>query len=669
MTTAQSSSSESVSAEALRRVLQENIRILRSSDLFDIAYYEASYPDVARLGVDPIEHYVCYGSAEGRNPAPWFDSALYLEFYPHIAQKNINPFVHYVHSGKAAGYMAFAVGGKGFLLQQARSLTAKALEGSPEESTQEQDFFAALHVWTQLSMRFPTAIVRYKTEIEQCCKQALQVRFVYDASKPVTPHSEKSAVFTTQRTASFTSPLAVVLAQLTKLTAQPTPTKGGQSSAMLWQSLGRFLPKSEAAPLNVKPLAFFLSHAFLLGFYANLIRILPPESMDIIFTEGLFSTPQMQEEHMRKHGFTAHTAFTGLQKIQEYGAVVLDPYSFEMLPELAPFLAQHAHIKVIVLSHSMDAKVTVRARQHCLLVGCERQTRKLLGAQEEFYVRKEVLRSAPNVSNVLSSIAPQAKMEVGYTGPHHMDDYLPPTSDMKQALRKDIEQALGYQFETGKKVVAVFVDEISHKKQFICGINALAEHAHVILKVLSTEESYLRKLSPKVFVWKDIGLAPNTLRFGADVIMAGYRSGTFFSSCMLGLLVLPFYSRYEDARWGYGATQKLTRPYAHHMESWLRFLEPQKSLSAPALLTQYFLHKEKVFDILHTSKLVEALYDSAYGAWYANHISTVQQHIFGEYTLAGVGKQTAQYIMQFATEGTLGEHCAGVYFRPECVVK
>ena len=50
---------------------------VRDSGLFDEQWYRATYPDVERSGLDPIEHYLAIGAREGRNPGPLFDTAYY----------------------------------------------------------------------------------------------------------------------------------------------------------------------------------------------------------------------------------------------------------------------------------------------------------------------------------------------------------------------------------------------------------------------------------------------------------------------------------------------------------------------------------------------------------------------------------------------------------------
>lgn len=74
---------------------------LRRSHCFDINYYKAMYPDVAKAGVDPVLHYVYFGAKEGRNPAPWFNTSLYVADNPDVIAAGVNPFYHYIRYGHA----------------------------------------------------------------------------------------------------------------------------------------------------------------------------------------------------------------------------------------------------------------------------------------------------------------------------------------------------------------------------------------------------------------------------------------------------------------------------------------------------------------------------------------------------------------------------------------
>ncbi len=55
----------------------EAVAMIRDSGLFDEAWYVATYPDAAGSGLDPIEHYLTIGAAQGHNPNPLFDTGFY----------------------------------------------------------------------------------------------------------------------------------------------------------------------------------------------------------------------------------------------------------------------------------------------------------------------------------------------------------------------------------------------------------------------------------------------------------------------------------------------------------------------------------------------------------------------------------------------------------------
>lgn len=81
--------------------IRKQMQLLKSSGLFDEEWYLAEYPDVAADGADPVEHYIRFGAAEGRDPSPAFVTNFYLQSNPDVAEDGINPLVHYVKFGKA----------------------------------------------------------------------------------------------------------------------------------------------------------------------------------------------------------------------------------------------------------------------------------------------------------------------------------------------------------------------------------------------------------------------------------------------------------------------------------------------------------------------------------------------------------------------------------------
>ncbi|MFH1556200.1 MAG: hypothetical protein ABII76_15265 [Pseudomonadota bacterium] len=77
-----------------------DLRLLRSSRLFDPKWYLEQYPDIARMKVDPVRHYLLHGAGEGRDPGPFFSTSDYYALHRDLRREGQNPLVHYLRSGK-----------------------------------------------------------------------------------------------------------------------------------------------------------------------------------------------------------------------------------------------------------------------------------------------------------------------------------------------------------------------------------------------------------------------------------------------------------------------------------------------------------------------------------------------------------------------------------------
>lgn len=88
---------------AKKRKLQRDVRKLKASSLFDAEWYLMTHADVAQENMDPAEHYIKFGAAEGRDPSPHFNTGWYLQVNPDVAESAINPLIHFMEHGRAEG--------------------------------------------------------------------------------------------------------------------------------------------------------------------------------------------------------------------------------------------------------------------------------------------------------------------------------------------------------------------------------------------------------------------------------------------------------------------------------------------------------------------------------------------------------------------------------------
>jgi 2-polyprenyl-3-methyl-5-hydroxy-6-metoxy-1,4-benzoquinol methylase len=75
--------------------LKRRSQLISDTGLFDSLYYLAQNPDVAASGMPPIQHYLLFGAAEGRDPHEMFDTSYYLDQNPDVAISGIDPLLHF----------------------------------------------------------------------------------------------------------------------------------------------------------------------------------------------------------------------------------------------------------------------------------------------------------------------------------------------------------------------------------------------------------------------------------------------------------------------------------------------------------------------------------------------------------------------------------------------
>ena len=83
--------------------------------MFDHNLFLERYPTRAQSGINPLEHYLFCGAAEGRDPNALFDSDWYLQQNPDVAESGMNPLAHYFktdnsHDRKVYVYTALLAG-------------------------------------------------------------------------------------------------------------------------------------------------------------------------------------------------------------------------------------------------------------------------------------------------------------------------------------------------------------------------------------------------------------------------------------------------------------------------------------------------------------------------------------------------------------------------------
>lgn len=88
-------------SSAYKKALPKQVAQVESSAYFNAQWYCEQYPDVAKSGMNPAEHFVKFGALEGRNPSAAFTTEYYLTQHQDVAASGQHPLIHYVKYGMA----------------------------------------------------------------------------------------------------------------------------------------------------------------------------------------------------------------------------------------------------------------------------------------------------------------------------------------------------------------------------------------------------------------------------------------------------------------------------------------------------------------------------------------------------------------------------------------
>jgi GT2 family glycosyltransferase len=77
--------------------------LIKRNKLFDEKYYLKTYPDVRKIDINPLMHFIKFGWKQMRNPSSLFNTGHYLEVNPDAKEEALNPLIHYLKVGKKEG--------------------------------------------------------------------------------------------------------------------------------------------------------------------------------------------------------------------------------------------------------------------------------------------------------------------------------------------------------------------------------------------------------------------------------------------------------------------------------------------------------------------------------------------------------------------------------------
>lgn len=379
-----------------------------------------------------------------------------------------------------------------------------------------------------------------------------------------------------------------------------------------------------------------------LSYYASIVGLFSPSEIDII----VFNRSAGDIDYINRMQLSSYNFLYGDHEINSYVNIVMDVRLFKFLS-----VKLHDGINIISLINAVDSTIgdlTVLNKSSLIIFASKNQN-----DLSNYILTKNL--SLKNIE-LLKDIKP--KCEFAYTGPYHIGEYFKKRYLPKQILRSELSDYIKAKIPNDKPLIVVFEDEISNPGQIVIGLNKISKFATIIYKPLySIDSKILNRLSKDIIIFSRYEHASNPLRFAADFIMAGYNSGTFLSSIMLGLNILPYFSRIvkiKDSKNPHHQPYK----YTENIPTTIKF----NHYTAKSVMLYKF---KRFFDILDTASIKDAILGTEYLDWYHKNLPELQREAFGDYMLEESPQKTVEYIKCFFRDGTLGRDCSAIYLNEQ----
>lgn len=380
-------------------------------------------------------------------------------------------------------------------------------------------------------------------------------------------------------------------------------------------------------------ISFFFSR-YEVSYFKNLIKEIPKDICRIIILENeesLYNLPIDNEYHAKFWGF--HDIFTSGYDIFVANNDIIRNSDFSVTTAAIYYYNNTYYkwidinlvesLRDIYLVHSTDASGVP-----------PKSSRWMIAQHMRMALTEEKNKHTSNFSSLLKS---GNVTEYAYTGIYSLGEWEQKRKLPKNILQKELEQILGRKLKKDQPVIVFFQDEISDWREYVMGLNELSKSANVIYKSYAKNiDRSCTALHDGIYIWPSDRMSQNILRFSADIILAGYHSGTFVSSAMLGLKVIPYHTSF--------VLDKSNNNYTDYI---------------------YFLEKETIhtkiinylnLPLLHMKNCNKnTLHDIFYHDVCSEKLERLKKNVFFDYMIDGATQKTAQLILKAFNRGTFGD--------------
>ena len=395
----------------------------------------------------------------------------------------------------------------------------------------------------------------------------------------------------------------------------------------------------------MNPYAFYVFLPEIL-FFLPLICTLPPDSLDVHIGHRFAKLTSLEKISPEYKHLLAQLSLLGYhittldpEKLPHYAGAILSSSCFTRYQRVFNW-SHPPNIPLIYLPHATDFPAdtgTMAARMY--IYANQRQA-------EACELNKVTKQGDPNKFAKWQTLPKTYLNEYAYTGPWHLGEWLTKRFWPKTRFRELLEETLKATLPATKPIVFFLEDEFCHPHLVGQALAKLAKHVTLIIK--ARKNLKVRD----AFNWPSQSLAPNLPRLASDLTLAGFQSGSLATNTMLGLPVIPYYTKFV---WRKKQGKRSLQPYA-------TFSANRTGICAE------ICQENPPLDLTDTEAILDRLNDSAWQSTYLQRLPQIQRMIFGDYELDHCVEHTGQLLLTALEQGTLGSKTIALRIRPEYAV-
>jgi len=214
----------------------------------------------------------------------------------------------------------------------------------------------------------------------------------------------------------------------------------------------------------------------------------------------------------------------------------------------------------------------------------------------------------------------------------------------KSDLKRQLAQQFDVRFNPALSLLVYYTCSSNDHKEADIGLAKLSAYANVLIKSKSNGPSYAE--GKNICIFSDKYWGTWLPKFAADYFLTGCDSGALSTAVMLGLPVIPVYTRYIDALHQGGADAG----NAQHDAKTQRFRHfPQGIKGVNASIIKYITP----ICISDTRGIVDRIHNADYWKSYAENIPAIQRRILGRFYTQDAAARAAAYVKNILQHGTM----------------